>query len=176
MLQFGQFWLYTKINVKQKLINLYIFNFIGKGEAFHGLLFSYIFSILLYFICWKCLTEIRHNSPWSWWIRIFSEWDSWYLPSQQLFNSVSTRKYFIGDLSGLSDSYWLSIFTPSFCLMVAAELTLFIDEAHFKPAITVSLTTNLVMYTLNRRVQEKLPDDSSLKLIEIWLLHNLDHK
>ena len=49
----------------------------------------------------------------------------------------------------------------------------FIDEAHFKAAITVSLTTNLVMYTLNRSVQENLPDDSSLKLIDIWLLHGL---
>ena len=75
--------------------------------------------------------------------------------------------------SRLYDSYWLSIFTPSICLIVAAELTLFIDEAHFKAAITVSLTANLVMYTLYRGVQEKLPDDSSLKLIDIWLLHGL---
>ena len=44
-----------------------------------------------------------------------------------------------------SESYWMSVFIPSICLIVAAELTLFIDEKHFKAAITVSLTANLVM-------------------------------
>ena len=72
-----------------------------------------------------------------------------------------------------SESYWMSVFIPSICLIVAAELTLFIDEKHFKAAITVSLTANLVMYTLYRAVQVKLPDDSSLKLIDMWLLHGL---
>ena len=37
----------------------------------------------------------------------------------------------------------------------------------------VSLTANLVMYTLYSSIQEELPADSSLKLIEIWLLHGL---
>ena len=39
--------------------------------------------------------------------------------------------------------------------------------------IMVALTSNLVMYTLYSGILEKLPDDSSLKLIDIWLLHGL---
>ena len=77
------------------------------------------------------------------------------------------------NLTRLYGSYWMSIFIPSICLVVAAELTLFIDDQNFKAAITVSLTANLVMYTLYRGVQAQLPDASSMKLIDIWLLHGL---
>ena len=37
----------------------------------------------------------------------------------------------------------------------------------------VALTSNLVMYTLYHSIQDKLPEDSSIKLIDIWLLHGL---
>ena len=56
---------------------------------------------------------------------------------------------------------------------MAAEVALFIDETHFEAMIMVSLTSNLVMYTLYSSVQQELPKDSSLKLIDIWLLHGL---
>ena len=56
---------------------------------------------------------------------------------------------------------------------MVAELALFIDEEHFQAMIMVALTSNLVMYTLYSGIQEKLPDNSSLKLIDIWLLHGL---
>ena len=42
-----------------------------------------------------------------------------------------------------------------------------------RPPVMVALTSNLVMYTLYSSIQEELPADSSLKLIEIWLLHGL---
>ena len=44
--------------------------------------------------------------------------------------------------------YFLSLFIPSFCLIVAAEITLFVDEKHFEANIMVALTATLVMYTL----------------------------
>ena len=39
--------------------------------------------------------------------------------------------------------------------------------------IMVALTSNLVMYTLYSAILEKMPEDSSLNLIDVWLLHGL---
>ena len=73
----------------------------------------------------------------------------------------------------LTQSFWISVFIPSICLVLAAEMTLFIDEGHFEALIMVALTSNLVMYTLYSSIQDDLPADSNLKLIEVWLLHGL---
>ena len=81
--------------------------------------------------------------------------------------------YLAVGLKRISGPFWLSLFVPSICLILAAELTLFIDEARFEALIMVALTSNLVMYTLYRAIQEKLPEKSTLKLIDIWLLHGL---
>ena len=59
------------------------------------------------------------------------------------------------------------------CLILAAEITLFIDDIHFEATIMVALTSNLVMYTLYNTIQEQLPPDSNLKLIDAWVLHGL---
>ena len=48
----------------------------------------------------------------------------------------------------LTLSFWISVFIPSICLILAAEITLFIDEKYFEATIMESLTSNLVMYTL----------------------------
>ena len=76
-------------------------------------------------------------------------------------------------LQRLSGPFWFSLFIPSICLIIAAEVALFIDDGHFEAMIMVSLTSNLVMYTLYSSIQADLPKDSSLKLIDIWLLHGL---
>ena len=73
----------------------------------------------------------------------------------------------------LSGPFWMSLFIPSICLILAAEVTLFLDKSHFEATIMVSLTSNLVMYTLYSSIQEKLPEDSSFKLIDVWLMHGL---
>ena len=73
----------------------------------------------------------------------------------------------------LSGPFWMSLFIPSICLILAAEITLFIDHSHFEAMIMVALTSNLVMYSLYNTIQEKLPEDSSYKLIDYWLLHGL---
>ena len=77
------------------------------------------------------------------------------------------------ELHRLSGPFWMSLFIPSICLIVAAEIALFVDESQFQATIMVSLTSNLVMYTLYSAIQEKLPEDSSYKLIDYWLLHGL---
>ena len=81
--------------------------------------------------------------------------------------------YLAVGLKRISGPFWLSLFVPSICLILAAELTLFIDEARFEALIMVALTSNLVMYTLYNAIQEELPENSSLKLLDIWLLHGL---
>ena len=47
-----------------------------------------------------------------------------------------------------SGTYFISVFIPTFCMVIAAESTLFIDSDHFEASIMVALTANLVMYTL----------------------------
>ena len=83
------------------------------------------------------------------------------------------RTLLVIDLQRLNSSFWLSLFIPSISLVLVAEIMLFIKDEHFKATITVSLTANLVMYTMYRNIQDKLPEDSKLKLIDIWLLHGL---
>ena len=53
----------------------------------------------------------------------------------------------------LQTYFWISVFIPSVCLILAAEVTLFIDEFHFAATIMVALTSNLVMYTLYSTIQ-----------------------
>ena len=77
------------------------------------------------------------------------------------------------NLERLIQSFWTSVFIPSICLILAAEITLFVDEIHFEATIMVNLTSSLVMYTLYNAIQEDLPADSSLKLIDLWLLHGI---
>ena len=74
-------------------------------------------------------------------------------------------------LERLTDPYWMSLFIPTVSLILAAEITLFIDESQFKATIGVALTTGLVMQTIYNGIQEKLPENSSFKLIDAWLLH-----
>ena len=81
--------------------------------------------------------------------------------------------YFQFEITRLTGPFWMSLFIPSICLITAAEITLFIDRSHFDAMIMVALTSNLVMYTLYSAILEKMPEDSSLKLIDVWLLHGL---
>jgi len=76
------------------------------------------------------------------------------------------------DIQRQSGPFWRSLFIPSICLILAAEIALFVDESHFEAMIMV-LTSNLVMYTLYSAILEKMPEDSTLRLIDIWLLHGL---
>ena len=79
--------------------------------------------------------------------------------------------YLAIDIKRLFGPFWRSLFVPSICLILAAEIALFIDDCHFEAMIMVALTSNLVMYTLYSSSSEKIPEDSTLRLIDIWLLH-----
>ena len=87
--------------------------------------------------------------------------------------SDSNTIYLTLKIKRKSGPFWISLFIPTICLILAAELTIFVDEQHFQAVIMVALTSNLVMYTLYSAIQEKLPEDSSIKLIDIWQLHGL---
>ena len=76
-------------------------------------------------------------------------------------------------LKRLNLTMWMTLFVPSMCLLVAAEITLFVNREHFQATIMVSLTANLVMFTIYNSIQGELPKDPHLKLIDAWFLHCL---
>jgi len=61
-------------------------------------------------------------------------------------------------------------YLPTTCLLIIAEVNLFVDESHFEATIMVSLTAMLVMYTLYQGLATSLPQTAYLKMIDIWLL------
>ena len=69
--------------------------------------------------------------------------------------------------------YMATTYLPSVCLLLAAEITLFIDESHFEATTMVALTSMLVMYTLYQSSAQSLPQTSYLKMIDVWLLPGL---
>ena len=69
--------------------------------------------------------------------------------------------------------YMATTYLPSVCLLLAAEITLFIDESHFEATTMVALTSMLVMYTLYQASSSALPQTSYLKMIDVWLLPGL---
>ena len=69
--------------------------------------------------------------------------------------------------------YLASTYLPAVCLLLAAEITLFIDESHFEATTMVALTSMLVMYTLYQASSASLPQTSYLKMIDAWLLPGL---
>ena len=65
-------------------------------------------------------------------------------------------------------------YAPTIVLMIITLLTLFIDyEEHFDGAITVHLTTMLVMYTLYGNTLDSMPYTAYLKSIDIFLLYGV---
>ena len=66
-----------------------------------------------------------------------------------------------------------STYIPTLCLIIIAELTLFIDVIHFEATIMVALTAMLVMYTLYQSLSDNLPQTAYLKMIDVWLFAGL---
>ena len=50
---------------------------------------------------------------------------------------------------------------------------MFFSKEHFKTSIPVSITAMLVMYTLNNSIASKLPQTSTIKFIDIWIMYGL---
>ena len=69
--------------------------------------------------------------------------------------------------------YMTTTFLPTTCLIMIAELTLFMDISHFETSIMVALTSMLVMYTLYQSISATLPQTAYIKMIDCWLLIGL---
>lgn len=75
--------------------------------------------------------------------------------------------------SRINTHHFVATFLPTFCLIIMAEMTLFIDVSHFEATIMVALTSMLVMYTLYQSIAANLPQTAYLKMIDIWLIGGL---
>ena len=60
-------------------------------------------------------------------------------------------------------------FCPTSFLLIIACLTLFINPVHFEATVALSLTTMLVMQTLQANISSELPKTPYMKVIDIWL-------
>ena len=78
-------------------------------------------------------------------------------------------------LSGLRPVRIMPVRVVSYYLDILAlfQATLFFSEEHFDTSIAVSITAMLVMYTLNNSVASKLPQTSTIKFIDIWIIYGM---
>ena len=64
----------------------------------------------------------------------------------------------------------LTTYLPSVLLILISYATTFFKPFFFEAALTVNLTTMLVMTTLFISVMEKLPSTAYVKMIDLWLI------
>ena len=64
-------------------------------------------------------------------------------------------------------------FFPTASLLTISCLTLFIDPERFEAKIGLSLTTMLVMQTLQENIGDNLPKTAYIKLIDEWLIFGM---
>ena len=64
----------------------------------------------------------------------------------------------------------LTSYLPTMILIVIGYCTTFFKPFFFEAALTVNLTTMLVMTTIFISVMEKLPPTSYVRMIDIWLI------
>ena len=64
----------------------------------------------------------------------------------------------------------LTTYLPSTLLILITYSTTFFRPFYFEAAVTVNLTTMLVMTTIFISVMEKLPPTSYVKLVDVWLI------
>ena len=64
----------------------------------------------------------------------------------------------------------LTTYLPSALLILITYSTTFYHDFYFEAAVTVNLTTMLVMTTIFISVMEKLPPTSYVKLVDVWLI------
>ena len=64
----------------------------------------------------------------------------------------------------------LTTYLPSILLILITYATTFFPSFYFEAAVTVNLTTMLVMTTLFIAVMDKLPSTAYVKAIDVWLI------
>jgi len=67
-------------------------------------------------------------------------------------------------------SEMMTTYFPSFLLMMITYATTFFKPFFFEAALSVNLTTMLVMTTIFISKMEGLPPTSDIKIIDIWLI------
>ena len=67
----------------------------------------------------------------------------------------------------------LTSYLPTMILIVIGYCTTFFKSFFFEAALTVNLTTMLVMTTIFISVMEKLPPTSYVRMIDIWLIFGI---
>lgn len=61
-------------------------------------------------------------------------------------------------------------YLPTLSLLVIVESTLFIDDSRLDVAVSLSLTTMLVVYTFYQSISLTIPKTTYLKFIDYWLI------
>ena len=61
-------------------------------------------------------------------------------------------------------------YLPTLCLLVIVELTLWFEDENLEFAVSLSLTTMLVIYTMFQSILQAIPMTAYLKLIDYWLI------
>ena len=64
----------------------------------------------------------------------------------------------------------MTTYIPTFLLMIITYATTFFKPIYFEAALSVNLTTMLVMTTIFIGVMDSLPTTSYVKMIDIWLI------
>ncbi len=67
----------------------------------------------------------------------------------------------------------VTIYLPTFCLLVIMHTTHYYTSEHFEAQVMVGLTGMLVMTTLLLSVSNHLPPTNYVKLIDVWMLYGL---
>ena len=64
----------------------------------------------------------------------------------------------------------LTTYMPSLLLILTTYATTFFKPFYFEAAVTVNLTTMLVMTTIFTNIMDKLPPTAYVKMIDVWLI------
>ena len=67
----------------------------------------------------------------------------------------------------------LTSYLPTLLLIMIGYCTTYFKQFFFEAALTVNLTTMLVMTTIFISVMEKLPPTSYVRMIDIWLIFSI---
>ena len=87
----------------------------------------------------------------------------------EVSNSTKEKIQIDIKLERMFSNHLLTIFLPTICLIIIAEMMLFVNSEHFEASIMVSLTSMLVMYSLYQRISSELPKTAYIKMMDIWL-------
>ena len=94
----------------------------------------------------------------SWSLRFRNETD----PTEGIWMTVVLKRKMLSEM--------MITYLPSLLLLMITFATTFFKPGFFEAALTVNLTTMLVMTTIFVSVMEKLPLTSYPKMIDIWLI------